>query len=410
MRQVTQASVRRDCKSDPAHGTAASKEEARAGTHPTSGALRPVALVLGPEREAVSGVSTHVSLLCSSRLAEDYRLVHFRVGSEGRDESALGRLARLVASPFTLALAILGRGASIVHINTSLNVRAYWRDVAYLIVAKLCGARVLYQMHGGALPREFCRRSRLFEAFLRWTFELADAVVVLAQSELAAYQSFVPRQQVLVVPNCIDSSPYPVIPCLRSRSGGALRIAYFGRLAREKGIYELLQGLKVARAEGVGARLMIAGSGPEEAQLRRTVTELGLTSDVSFVGPVFGNEKVKLLAGADVLALPSYSEGLPYALLEAMAAGAPVIVTPVGAIPDVVVEGVHGLFVPPRDAAAIARAIAKLTSDRSLVLRMSAACRRRVAGSYTLERFSTEFGRVYSGLCPSKHANALTKS
>ena len=78
---------------------------------------RPVALVLGPRREAVSGVTTHVNLLCASQLAEDYRLVHFQVGSEGRSESALGRLVRLLVSPIGLALAILWRGAAIVHIH-----------------------------------------------------------------------------------------------------------------------------------------------------------------------------------------------------------------------------------------------------------------------------------------------------
>src|SRR6202008_37545 len=133
-------------------------------------------------------------------------------------------------------------------------------------------------------------------------------------------------------------------------------------------------------------RLQSAGSGPEEAQLERVVRELALADAVSFRGPVFGEEKTGLLARADVLALPSYSEGLPYALLEAMAAGAPVIVTPVGAMPDVVLEGVHGFFAPARDPAAVARAIARLASDRDLVARMSEACRRRVAGSYSIER------------------------
>jgi len=85
-------------------------------------------------------------------------------------------------------------------------------------------------------------------------------------------------------------------------------------------------------------------------------------------------------------------------LLEGMAAGVPVVTTKVGAIPDVVVEGVHGLFVPPRNAAAIARAIAKLASDRDSLARMSAACRARIAGAYSLERLAESFCRLYSDL------------
>src|ERR1700682_6008868 len=114
---------------------------------------RPVVLILGPHRAAVSGVSTHLNLLIDSTLGEDFDLVHFQVGSEGREEGALGKLLRLIASPFALAATIIFRHASIVHLNTSLNPRAYWRDLAYLFVAKSLGARVLYQVHGGRLPR-----------------------------------------------------------------------------------------------------------------------------------------------------------------------------------------------------------------------------------------------------------------
>jgi len=116
---------------------------------------RPAILILGPSRAAVSGVSTHLNLLMDSGLAEDYELVHFQVGSEGRNEGALGKLLRLVVSPFALAATILFRHVALVHINSSLNRRAYWRDLAYLFVAKAMGARVLYQVHGGKLPLEF---------------------------------------------------------------------------------------------------------------------------------------------------------------------------------------------------------------------------------------------------------------
>src|SRR5690606_17167889 len=103
------------------------------------------ALVLAPSREAVSGVSTHLDMLLRSNLAKSFCLVHFQVGSEGRVEGPAGRCLRLLASPFLLAVAILRRNAVLVHLNTSLNPRAYWRDVAYLLVSRLCGVRVLYQ-------------------------------------------------------------------------------------------------------------------------------------------------------------------------------------------------------------------------------------------------------------------------
>ena len=359
---------------------------------------RPVVLLLGPHRAAVSGVSTHLNLLMGSTLAEDFELVHFQVGSEGRDESAVTRLLRLAASPFVLFATILFRHVSLVHINTSLNTRAYWRDVAYLFVAKLLRARVVYQVHGGQLPHEFFAGRWLLTRFLRWTLRLPDLVLLLAQVELDAYRIFVPEQNLVRLPNGIDTRPYSRVPTVRTRAEYPLRLVYIGRLDREKGLYEALQGLRLACELGVDARLMVAGRGPEEGRLRRYAQALGIAARAAFIGPVFGDEKVKLLSTADVMILPSYAEGLPYALLEAMAAGIPVIATPVGAIPDVVTHGTHGQLVAPRDGRAIAQALVAMNGDREALSWMSRACRRRIQAAYSIDRLASELSMHYAAL------------
>ena len=112
--------------------------------------------------------------------------------------------------------------------------------------------------------------------------------------------------------------------------------------------------------------------------------------------------KALLLSQADILVLPSYAEGLPYALLEGMAAGAVPVATPVGAIPDVMTDGVHGLLVPLRDAGAITAAVARLVQDRSLLARMSAASRKRIAASYSLERLAADFAVLYANVCAAR--------
>lgn len=370
---------------------------------------RPVVLILGPHREAVSGVSTHVNMLMTSGLQREYQLIHFQVGSEGRRESPLRRLGRFVLSPFQLAGAIVGHGVSVVHLNPSLNARAYWRDLTYLLVAKLCGARVAYQVHGGSLSPDFLGSNPLATRFLRRTLRLPDAVVVLASKQLQAYRAFVPEQRILLLPNGIDCSPYAGAPRPQRCANEPLKLLYIGRLAREKGIYEMLQGLRLAKAHGTEARLAVAGSGPELESLRRYAEELRLDGEVTFTGPVFGDDKVGLLAASDAFILPSYSEGLPYALLESMAAGTPVITTPVGAIPDVVKEKVHGLFVPVKNAEAIARAIAALDADRPGLAAMGEACRARVLGGYSIEKLAGGMSRLYSDLCVTKRAKALAR-
>lgn len=361
---------------------------------------RPAVLLLGPSRDAMSGISTHVNALFASSLAARFDLVHFQVGAEGREEGVLGKLWRLLASPFQLAAAIVRTDAAIVHVNTSLDARGYFRDLAYVLVAKGLGARVVYQIHDN-LFRAFATTPEAFVPGLDLVARWPDAVVVLSEREAQAWRARGGAPALRVVPNGIDGAPY-----LRQNRtpepSAPLRLIYVGRLAPRKGLLESIEALRLVRERGVAARLVVAGGGPEEPRLRQYVRDCGLQRDVSFVGPAYGEPKVRLLAQADALLLPSYSEGLPYALLEAMAAGTVPVVTPVGAVPEVVAEGEHGLFVEPRDAEAIAHAIARLARERAGLARMSAACRRRVSAVYSLERLARDFSELYAGLCQAR--------
>ena len=367
---------------------------------------RPAALLLGPSRDAVSGVSTHLNVLLASGLGGEFDLEHFQVGSEGRRESAAARLARFALSPLALAAVILRRNAALVHLNTSLNAKAYWRDLAYLVVAKLCGARVLLQKHGGSLEA-FCGANPLFAAFVRGSLRLADAVVVLSRAEREEFERWLEGRSVVLLPNGIDCAPYLRFPRAAADPAAPLRLIYVGRLAPRKGLDEILGAFARLEAGGVPAELVIAGSGPDEMRLKRLAALLGLEERVRFAGPAFGEDKALLLREADALLLPSYSEGLPYALLEAMAAGVVPIVTPVGAIPDVVEPGTHGLFVPVRDPRAIAQAIVRLAADRAWLVRMGAACRRRIASAYSIERVGADFSGLYAALCAARVPKAI---
>jgi glycosyltransferase involved in cell wall biosynthesis len=254
---------------------------------------------------------------------------------------------------------------------------------------------VIYQVHGGSL-KTFGSR------FVRWSARLPDVVVVLSNVERDLFRSAAPTQLVEALPNGIDCQPYQRYNRAAPDGQTPLRLIYVGRLAAGKGLLESIEGLRLARSRGIAARLVLAGTGPEEPRLRQYVREAGLTREVSFVGPAYGDHKARLLSQADVLLLPSYSEGLPYALLEAMAAGVVPVVTPVGAIPDVVADGEHGVLVQPRDANAIALAIEKMATDRVAITRMSAACRKRIAAAYSIDRVAKDFSELYWGLCATR--------
>lgn len=125
-------------------------------------------------------------------------------------------------------------------------------------------------------------------------------------------------------------------------------------------------------------QLTIAGSGPSEAKLRALVDSLGLNNQMTFMGPLFDDAKNRFWRQTDIFVFPTYHrEGLPYTVLESIAYGTPLVTTRVGGKPDVIEEGVHGVFVGQHDPAAVAAAIKSLIDDRERLKSMSVVCAAR---------------------------------
>jgi glycosyltransferase involved in cell wall biosynthesis len=357
----------------------------------------PRVLLLGPARSAVSGVSTHLNQLFESTLSGHFRLMQFQVGSEGRTESRVGTLLRLATSPFEFAACLIRWRPRIVHINTSLVPKSYWRDLVYLVMAKAMRRKVVYQVHGGALPAEFFAGNPALTALLRRVLSWPDTVVLLAQSEVTAYSDFAPRARLVLIANAV----WPGEADLRAERYTAnrpLKVAYLGRLAADKGIFETIEAVRILRDRSVTVRLTIAGSGPARSEITRALEADRLGNQACLVGAVFGCAKQQFWQEADVLAMPTYREGLPYVLLEAMAGGTVPVVSPVGAIPDVVQDKVHGLLVPARDPQAVANALERLANDRALLHRLALAARARVVEHYSVARMAQEFDALYTSL------------
>jgi glycosyltransferase involved in cell wall biosynthesis len=141
-----------------------------------------------------------------------------------------------------------------------------------------------------------------------------------------------------------------------------IRVLFLGWLEREKGIFELLQACEELQGT-VNFNLTIAGNGHAMLEANTYVNVHGLSSIVSFLGWVHGDDLNRVLASSDVLVLPSWAEGFPNALVEAMAAGLAVVTTMVGAIPSVLTDGREALLVPPRDGKALTKALRKVIND-----------------------------------------------
>ena len=150
-----------------------------------------------------------------------------------------------------------------------------------------------------------------------------------------------------MVPNAIDVAAFTNQISEKINHSSEITLVYIGRLVDTKGIKEGIEALALLKQQGYqNLKFNIAGTGPYEQSLKDLAINLNINDSVEFMGPVFGEQKIQFWNHATILVFPTYfDEGLPYTLLEALASGTPSITTRVGGIPEVIEDGVQGLFV-----------------------------------------------------------------
>ena len=182
----------------------------------------------------------------------------------------------------------------------------------------------------------------------------------------------------------------------RTARGGVRGLLFTGRLAGVKGIPVLLEALARLRDAHPDVELALAGDGPDRAQLEAEARRLGIADRVRFLGYQSSDHVRSLLQETDVFVLPSFAEGVPVVLMEAMASGVPVVSTRVAGVSELVEDGVAGFVVAPGDVGALADAIDALLADPSLRQRFGAAGRRTVAREFDVGREAGWLGDVLS--------------
>jgi phosphatidyl-myo-inositol alpha-mannosyltransferase len=180
-----------------------------------------------------------------------------------------------------------------------------------------------------------------------------------------------------VIPNGVDVARFAAGQPITRYRDGTLNILFLGRFESRKGVMYLLKAYRQLRKRGINCRLLLAGGGPQEREVRRYIATRRLTG-VELLGRISDDDKVRYFATADVYVSPATGqESMGIVLLEAMAAGAPIVCSDIHGYRSVVRRGEQGLLVPPRDVKALADAIARLLSDDAMRARMSASARER---------------------------------
>lgn len=261
------------------------------------------------------------------------------------------------------------------------------------IAARIARVPLLIHTQHNTHLRTASPRERLKFRLAQWLFDNVVAVSAETGRVLAEFGVLADRRAIIL--NGID------LACFRpqerlldgARPDDALVIGTVARLASEKGLDRLIKAFGKLYISHRSARLVIAGDGPLRAALEEQVCHAGLSESVYFLG--YRSDVEAVLSEFDLFVLPSLTEGIPLALLEAMAAGVPVLATAVGGVPEVVEDGRSGRLVPPDDVEALHQALEHLAGDPTARAHFARAARARVEHLFDLEAMARAYRVLY---------------
>jgi glycosyltransferase involved in cell wall biosynthesis len=221
--------------------------------------------------------------------------------------------------------------------------------------------------------------------YLAQKIAAADFIVCISSYARSQLMYLSPYQHWKKLHVCrLGIDPHLFSPLPRNSTDGVFEILCIGRLTPAKGQHLLLDALRQLLDQGRNVRLRLAGNGPDESSLRAQSVRLNLTDRVIFEGPVNQDRIRSLYAQADAFCLPSFAEGLPVVLMEALSMGIPCVTTAITGIPELIRHGIEGLLVPPSDLDALVQALATLIEDDSLRAYFAMNGRKRILHEYDL--------------------------
>lgn len=365
-------------------------------------ARAPRILMVGTAPGGRGGVAALVSVLQSGGLFERAQV---RYVSTHREGGALAKLAALAGGFWQAILSCLWQRPAIVHAHAASGA-SFARKSLLLLLARAAGCQTIFHLHGGGF-RQFAtvRSGVLMRRWIRHTLERSTLVIALSEGWAGFLRGFAPRARVTVVPNAVALPP----DCATGTGAGHAglagaepgRVLFLGRLEAAKGVTELLDAAALLAPRFPHLRLVLAGAGETQAW-RQAAQARGIAGLVELPGWLDGAARDAELARAAVFCLPSHAEGLPMSLLEAMAAGRAVVASAVGGIPEALRDGENGLLVPPRDAQALADALARVLADDALRDRLGHAARATIRQRYATEAVCNRLAAIYNDLAGAR--------
>jgi glycosyltransferase involved in cell wall biosynthesis len=360
-------------------------------------------IITGHLPPPIGGIATLCESLLESSLSAQVKLFFFQTSSQRRALSASGRfsisnMALAIRDCARFTKSVLIHRPQIAHISTAFGL-SFVKNSIFIVIARLLGIRVLLHPH--------CSFSVLYTDRPRWWRLLFRGIIRLTAGTVAVSSEWMQLGSILrafpiyLLPNAINLKPYKNIYSaikVESHGRGPFKVLYLGYLGKAKGTFDLIDAAKKIQSRGVNMVFNLVGEElrPGELELlKRKIETDNVGGVVCLHSPAYGTEKVSFFRNSDLFVYPSYHEGMPVAVIEAMACGLPIVATKVGGLPDLVVDGINGLLIDPGRPDQLASAIQTLTVNKELYYSMKQKSYQFAGERFGIEQYVSKLVDIY---------------
>ena len=358
-------------------------------------------LITTVPQQAGGGISTLHRILFSQKAEMGFQFVPLEVSSRSPwSESLTGRFARIsFCNALFVLLLIKDNLARIVHINTAPDTKALLRDVPLILIAKSLGRKVVVQIHGGLSDYN---TPWAINRIAIHAFNLCDRILVFSKKDMNELRPKIPTEKICVFPNAVNVKEIVSID-------GNLRknllipeenkiVLFISRFIKEKGVFDFIESIPNVLRDFRKVTFVFVGDGPEMGEMQKRCSSMALKDCIRFTGYLDYEDTLRAFRSADIFVLPSHSEAMPISILQALAAGLPIISTHVGAIPEILREGVNCLFAESKNPANLEKSLRILLKNDAIRQQMKASNVKLAREEFDVTVVLGKLGKLYNDL------------
>jgi glycosyltransferase involved in cell wall biosynthesis len=337
----------------------------------------------------ISGISTIVSNIIK---VNKKQFITFITGRRDKEKRNLKWLFKQFFVLFKFYHTLLVLNISLVHINTALSELSIIRDYFLISLSRMMKIKIVLHIHGGKYL--FVKHiPKYLRYFIVKSLKNSNQVIVLSKLEKGIIEESFKIEKINILANSVEIDPTQNI----SFNTKTNTIVFLGRIVKDKGLDEIVDSFKSLEFKGKDFVFELCGVGPD-FRLYDTMLKKTMGDRYIYNGIVSGLQKWDILKKSKIFLLPSYYEGLPMSLLEAMSVGCIPIVTSVGSIPEVIKNGYNGLIVNKYSPKEIENSILKIFNDNSLAEFMSYNSILTVKNNYNMTKYNEQLQMIYNSI------------